>query len=132
MKSNNEYVPINIYNNDRNDNVYPYRMIMNFQEEDTRRNVSNEEKKESQDLIVARTSDERTWVAASGTRIDLGAAQREYLDESTRTFIGSPFTNGLNNNPAYVFAAKEAVDANCSFYELCFRLNFRQALSNCI
>lgn len=116
MKNNNEYVPINLYNNDRNDNVTPYRITVNWQEEDTRRNVTNEENKESQDLIKALTSTDRTWVAASGTRANIGTAQRLYLDESVRTFVGSPFTNGLNNNPDYVLASKEAVNGNVSTY----------------
>ncbi|WP_113672724.1 glycine-rich protein [Vallitalea guaymasensis] len=102
MNVDGKYQPINIF--DGKESVYNYPVTLNWEEESLRRNYTEDEKNITEFVRdnTYNANSEGYYVPIGmpiGKYHTYGNAQFMQLNERNRTFIGTPYTYGMNRNP---------------------------------
>ena len=103
MGQSGNYKPVAAF--DCDSSVSEYYLYMDWQNEYQRRNYTAKEKKTTGDVVDYFTPAESPKIRVPSTQKDiLGTAQRLFLNDINRTFIGSTTTYGVNKNPENALA----------------------------
>ena len=103
MGQSGNYKPVAAF--DCDSSISEYYLYMDWQNEYQRRNYTAKEKKTTGDVIDFFTPAESPKIRVPSTQKDiLGTAQRLFLNDINRTFIGSTTTYGVNKNPENALA----------------------------
>lgn len=103
MGQSGNYKPVAAF--DCDSSVSEYYLYMDWQNEYQRRNYTAREKKMTGDVVDFFTPAESPKIRVPSTQKDiLGTAQRLFLNDLNRTFIGSTTTYGVEKNPETALA----------------------------
>lgn len=103
MGQSGNYKPVAAF--DCDSSVSEYYLYMDWQNEYQRRNYTAREKKTTGDVVDFFTPAESPRIRVQSTQKDiLGTAQRLFLNDLNRTFIGSATTYGVDQNPETALA----------------------------
>lgn len=103
MGQSGNYKPVAAF--DCDSSVSEYYLYMDWQNEYQRRNYTAREKKTTGDVVDFFTPAESPRIRVPSTQKDiLGTAQRLFLNDLNRTFIGSATTYGVDQNPETALA----------------------------
>ena len=103
MGQSGNYKPVAAF--DCDSSISEYYLYMDWQNEYQRRNYTAKEKKTTGDVVDFFTPAESPKIRVPSTQKDiLGTAQRLFLNDINRTFIGSTTTYGVDKNPENALA----------------------------